>query len=85
VDKKTRRSIEASIKAHKMHAVHDPHEITAKARAAFIDNFEKKADPLGVLPPAERRRRAEHLKIAHMKWLALRSAEERSRKTGRQQ
>lgn len=36
-----------------------PQEATAKARAAFLAKFEREADPEGVLPPAERRRRAE--------------------------
>jgi hypothetical protein len=83
MDKQKRLSMQQSIKAHLMHARHDPQQITAKARAAFLDSFEKKADPSGSLPPAERRRRADHLRQAHMKALALKSAEARAKRAGR--
>jgi hypothetical protein len=79
MDQQERLSLQQSIKAHLMHAQHDPHEITANARAAFLASFEKKVDPEGVLPVEERRRRAEHLRRAHMKAMALRSAEVRAK------
>lgn len=39
--------------------------------------FEQQADPEGNLPPAERARRAEHLRKAHFQRLALKSAQSR--------
>ncbi|MGG5753185.1 hypothetical protein ACQ3I4_11250 [Zafaria sp. Z1313] len=41
--------------------------------------FEHQADPDGVLLPAERARRAEHLRKAHFQRLALKSAQSRRR------
>jgi hypothetical protein len=75
------RSLAASIAAHSKWAKSDPVEGTAAARQAFlVDRFERQADPLGQLDPAERARRAEHLRKAHFKRLALASA--RSRRKG---
>jgi hypothetical protein len=50
---------------------------TAPARAALVSKFEREVDPGGVLPPAERARRAEHARKAHFIRLALRSAQAR--------
>lgn len=50
---------------------------TANARAALMAKFEAEADPTGTLPPAERARRAEHLKKAYFARLALKSAQSR--------
>jgi hypothetical protein len=71
------RSLRARAAAHQLHAKHDSREITANARAAFLDRFEKEVDPEGVLPEAERRRRAEHAKKAYFAGLALKSARAR--------
>jgi hypothetical protein len=71
------RSLRARIAAHAMHARNDPAEITANARAAFLAKFEQQADPDGVLPPEERRRRAEHFRSAYFARLALASAKAR--------
>ncbi|PWW24922.1 hypothetical protein JD79_04114 [Geodermatophilus normandii] len=72
------RSVIASIAAHSSWAnTADPAARTANARRAFRDRFEREADPDGVLPPAERARRAEHLRKAHFKRLALKSAQVR--------
>jgi 4'-phosphopantetheinyl transferase EntD len=73
-------ALRGRIGAHVTHAGHDPHEITAKARAAFRESFEALVDPDGSLPPEERARRAEHLRKAHLARLALRSAEVRRNK-----
>ena len=78
----TERQIRGRIGAHKLHATHDPQEITAAARAAFLDRFEKEADPDGTLPPEERARRARHLRSAHFSRLALRSAQARRQRKG---
>ncbi len=71
------RSLRARLAAHTMHARHDPRETTTAARAAFLARFEAEADPDGVLPPEERRRRAEHLRRAHFARLSLKAVEAR--------
>lgn len=50
---------------------------TAAARAAFHKRFENQVDPHGVLDPAERAKRAEHARQAHMLKLAMASAKAR--------
>ena len=56
---------------------------TEAARAAFRGSFEVQVDPNGVLTDAERQRRAEYARRAHMTRLALASS--RARSAGRQQ
>jgi hypothetical protein len=60
-----------------MHARNDGREVTANARKAFLDRFERDVDPDGVLSEEERQRRADQAKRAHMSGLALRSARSR--------
>lgn len=60
--------------ALKLHATHDPRETTAAARKAFQDRFTKQVDPDGVLPEAERQRRAEYARKEYYTRLAYRSA-----------
>jgi hypothetical protein len=84
------RRLRAKLAAHALHAQHDSREITAAARAAFLDRFSRQVDPDGRLPPAERAKRAEHARREHMTRLALRSAQVRatrrkSHQTKRQQ
>jgi hypothetical protein len=74
----TERSIAASIAAHVKWAKTDPVEGTSRAREVFLSTFELQADPEGALDPVERARRAEHLRKAHFKRLALRSAKVRA-------
>jgi hypothetical protein len=75
------RAMRASIAAHVQWANEsDPAGRTAGARAAFLARFEREADPDGVLDPAERARRAEHLRRAYFTRLALASS--RARKKG---
>lgn len=62
----------------------DPAARTAPARHAFMSSFERAVDPDGVLPVAERVRRAEQAKKAHFASLALKSARARARKAGRE-
>jgi hypothetical protein len=71
------RSLRARLAAHAMHAQHDARATTAKARAAFLLRFERQADPEGLLPPAERQRRAQQLRSAYFAQLALASAKAR--------
>jgi hypothetical protein len=61
-----------------MHAQHDPRETTRNGREAFMAGFEEKVDPEGNLPPAERARRAESARKAHMLRLSLKSAKARA-------
>ena len=74
------RALIASIAAHASWArTPVPSVRTANARRAFADRFEREADPDGTLPPDERARRAEHLRCAYFKRLALKSAQARRR------
>jgi hypothetical protein len=76
------RSLRARLAAHALYGKRDPREITAKARAAFLSKFEREADPEGILPPEERRRRAESLRRAHFTRLALASVKARRKAKG---
>ena len=71
------RSLRGRIGAHALHAKYPGAVVTAPARAGFMSSFERQADPEGVLPAAERLRRADHLRRAYMAKLALRSAQVR--------
>lgn len=76
----TERSLKASIAAHESWArTDDPAERTRNARASFDARFEQQADPSGILEPAERARRAAHLRKAYFARLALKSAQARRR------
>ncbi len=75
------RTMRARLAAHSLHSkIANPSAHTAPARAAFLDRFEREVDPDGVLPPADRARRAEHARKAYFTRLALKSAQAR-RKT----
>lgn len=75
------RTLRARIGAHSLHAgVADPAAHTEPARRAFLDQFEHEVDPNGVLPVAERARRAEHARKAYFAKLALKSAQARRAK-----
>lgn len=60
----------------------DPAARTAPARAASAARFEREVDPDGILPPAERARRAESARKAYFTALAFKSAKARRRKSG---
>lgn len=63
--------------------VEDRAAATAPARQAFAGRFEREArERFGDLEPAELARRAEHLRKAHFKRLALRSAQARRARKG---
>jgi truncated hemoglobin YjbI len=74
-----RARILGRIGAHQLHATHNPANTTQKAREAFLARFEVAVDPDGLLPEAERRRRAGHLRRAHMGRLSLLGVEARRR------
>jgi hypothetical protein len=78
------RRLRASIAAHEMWAnCGDPTARTLPARMAFLDKFEKQADPDGTLTAAERARRAEHIRKAYFQRLALASSRARGAKAAR--
>ena len=58
------------IGAHRLHASHDSRQLTAAARAAFKESFERLVDPDGRLSPEERARRAAQARSAHYARLA---------------
>lgn len=71
------RTLRARIAAHAMHARHDSRATSAPGRRAFLERFEREVDPEGVLPIAERQRRAEHARKAYFTRLALKSSRAR--------
>ncbi len=71
------RSLRARLAAHSLHAHVDSVAHTAPARQAFLARFEAKVDPEGILPEAERLRRADHARKAYFAGLALKSAKAR--------
>ena len=73
------RSHRARIAAHTLHGSRDPLKHTEPARKAFLEGFEHRADPEGILPPDERKRRAAHLMKAHMYRLSLASSRARAK------
>ncbi len=76
-------ALRGRIGAYRLHACHDPRETTAAARQAFLARFETEVDPAGVLPPAERQRRALSARRAYFARLALKSARARRRRSQR--
>jgi hypothetical protein len=74
------RTLRARIGAHSLHSQRNAKELTAPARRAFLDRFEREVDPKGVLSPTERSRRADHARKSYMMRLALRSAKARRKR-----
>lgn len=76
-------SAEASLRGRigglSLAAQRDPLEYTRNARQAFLATFDSQVDPDGVLPVAERTRRALAARKAHFAKLALKSAKARRR------
>lgn len=74
----TLRSLAASVAAHESWAATpDRSARTAPARRALMEKFEREVDPDGTLPPEERAKRAESLRKAYFRRLALKSAKAR--------
>ena len=71
------RSLRARMGAYAVHSRYDVKELTKPARDAFMARFERAVDPDGVLPEAERLRRAEAAKSLHFQQLAWKSAKAR--------
>lgn len=78
---KSQRSTRGAKGAHVSWAnTEDPSARTAPARKAALERFERQVDPEGVLPPADRARRAEHARKAYFLGLALKSATARRKR-----
>lgn len=79
------KALRARMAAHvRWSGPEDPQQATAPARAAGpgqLAYWERKVDPDGSLPPAERTRRAEHAKRAHYARLAIASAQARANRS----
>lgn len=68
----TERQLAGSIGGHTTRSRNDPRVYTAKARAAFAERWLREVDGATPgLPEAERQKRAEALKSAYFKRLAL--------------
>lgn len=77
------RRLRAQIAANTRWAREDPTANAARGQAGLLAKFENDVDPDGTLDPAERTRRAEAARKAHMLRLALASSKARSaRKSG---
>jgi hypothetical protein len=72
------RSARARLGAYALHAKVDGTAITAAARRALLAKFEREVDPEGVLPLAERLRRAEFARKAYYAGLSFKSMRVRS-------
>jgi hypothetical protein len=71
------RVLRARAAAYVLHSHRDSRELTAPARKAFNDRFEREVDPERLLDTAERARRAQAAKKAYFTRLAMRSARAR--------
>ncbi len=74
------QSLRARMAAYRLHSRYDSRELTRPARAAFNDRFVREVDPDGVLPEAERERRAEYTRKAYYMELAAKSVRARQGK-----
>ena len=77
---RSRQSAWGRIGGLRTRARHGGEQMTRAARSGFRQRFEREVDPMGVLRPAERARRADAALRAHMLTLAQRSAEARSKR-----
>jgi hypothetical protein len=71
------RNLWARAAAYRLHSLYDSRDLTANARAAFQNRFERQVDPEGILPEAERKRRAECARKAYYAALAAKSVRAR--------
>jgi hypothetical protein len=77
----TQRTLRARMGAHALHAQGGTNtEAARKASPQSLDYWATKVDPDGVLTEAERAKRAEHARKAHMFKMALASSRARSRR-----
>lgn len=77
------RSLQAQVAAHTRWAKEvDATTATQPARDGLLARFEREVDPTGQMDPADRRKRAQQLRRAHMQRLALKSSQARAAKRG---
>jgi hypothetical protein len=69
------RTLRARLAAHALHAQGKTN--TGPATVAHLARFEREVDPDGLLPPAERSRRADHARKSYMSKLALKASRAR--------
>jgi hypothetical protein len=74
------RRLRAQIAANARWSREDPAHNAIRGQAGLLARFEREVDPDGTLPPAERARRAECARKAHMQRLALASSRARARR-----
>ena len=68
----------AAIAAYAMHARYDARDTTAAARAKFLDGWQERVDPRHELADEVRHQLGQKALRAHMRSLALRSAQARA-------
>ncbi len=74
------RRLRAQIAACSRWASEDPTANAIRGQAGLMARFEREVDPTGELPAAERYRRAESARLAHMRRLSLASARARAKR-----
>ncbi|MDT9694739.1 hypothetical protein [Streptomyces sp. P17] len=72
------RRLRAQVAANARLSREDPRDITAPARKAALERFEREVDPDGTLSPEERARRAYHARRSYFLRLALASSRARA-------
>lgn len=72
------RRLRAQIAAHSRWAKENPAANAARGQAGLMARFEREVDPDRLLPLAERYRRAENARLAHMRKLSLASVRARA-------
>ena len=77
----TQRSMRARIAANTRWSREDPAATAARGQAGLLAKFVDQVDPDRQLPEAERQRRAEAARRAHMQRLAFRSSKARAGST----
>jgi hypothetical protein len=75
------RTLRARIAANTRWAGENPRANAERGQAGLLAKFEDQVDPDRVLPEAERTRRAEAARRAHMQRLAFRSSKARAGRT----
>jgi hypothetical protein len=75
------RSLRARIAANARWKGEDPRPTAKRGQRGLLARFESEVDPEGILPEAERTRRAEAARREHMTRLAYKSSKARSRRS----
>lgn len=78
------RKLRARAGGYALHAKYDSRVVSLPGRAAAFQKFVTEVDPDGLLPEAERLRRAKSAEKAHLARIALKREQARRRKSGGQ-